>query len=247
MRRHRRGMMTSPLPWLGQLTLWDAAAFLYLVAMLWGVGWSVRHHPNGWRSAGEMASAYRLLWMRRAARRDVRVTDITLLGILRTGSSFMASMTILALGGAVALLGQFDLLESLAMEIGGGFDAPRSAQQAKLLCLIAILVYAFLKFIWSVRVFGYCAVVMGAMPGDQPADTEEEIEREAARAAELSRIAARNFNEGLRSVYGALAMLAWFLGPLWLFLATTLTGAVLLRREFASETRAALRFGAFRS
>lgn len=239
-------MMTAPLPWLSQLTLWDVAAFLYLVLAFWGVGWSITHHPNAWRSAGEMASAYRRLWMLRAARREVRVTDTTLLAVLREGSTFMASMTILALGGAVALLGQFDLLESVAMEIGGGFSAPRSAQQAKLLCLIAVLVYAFLKFVWSVRVFGYCAIVMGAMPGDHPDDEEEDIDREAARAAELNRIAARNFTEGLRAIYWALAMLSWFISPLAFAIAVTLTGAMLLRREFASETRAALRFGAFR-
>ncbi|MEM7525570.1 MAG: DUF599 family protein [Pseudomonadota bacterium] len=239
--------MTAPLPWLGQLTLWDGLAFLYLCSAFWAIGWSVRHHPNGWRSTGEMASAYRLLWMRRAARRDPRITDVTLMSVLRTGSSFMASMTMLALGGAVALLGQFDLLESLASEVGDGFDAPRSAQQVKLLCLIALLVYSFLKFIWSVRVFGYCALVMGAMPGDWDSDTDEEIEREANRAAELNRIAARNFNEGLRGVYFSLGMLAWFLGPLAFVTSTTLTSAMLLRREFASETRAALRFGAFKS
>ncbi|MEM7546287.1 MAG: DUF599 family protein [Pseudomonadota bacterium] len=235
-----------PQFWLGQLTLWDALALGYTALAFWGIGWSVKHHPRGWLSTAEMVSAYRRLWMRRAARRDVRVTDITLLGLLRNGTSFLASMTMFAIGGAVALLGQIDLLESLAIDVAGGFDAPRSTQQVKLLCLIALLAYAFLKFIWSVRIFGYCAVVMGAMPGDQAADTDEEIEREANRAAELNRIAARNFNEGLRAIYFSLALLTWFLGPLALSIATTVTAYVLFRREFASGTRAALRFGAFR-
>ena len=87
---------------------------------------------------------------------------------------------------------------------------------------------------------------MGAMPGDQPGDTDEEIDREAARAAELSKLASRNFNEGLRTVYMALAMLSWLIGP-WVFmLATTCTAGLLLRREFRSDTRDALRFGSFR-
>ncbi len=239
-------MMSEPQIWLAQLTLWDAMALGYLALVFWAIGWSVTHHPRGWLSTGEMVSAYRLLWMRRAARRDVRVTDITLLGLLRTGASFLASMTMFAIGGAVALLGQIDLLESLAQDVVGGFGAPRATQQVKLLCLIGILVYAFLKFVWSIRVFGYCAVVMGAMPGDQAHDTDEEIEREASRAAELNRLAARNFNDGLRAIYCGLAMLAWFLGPLAFACATTLTGIMLFRREFASDTRAALRFGAFR-
>lgn len=228
--------------WIGPLSAWDAAALCWFAFAFWLMGWVVTHHPGTWRSTGEMVAAYRHLWMRRAARREVRVTDITLLAMLRNGASFLASMTMFAIGGAVALLGQIDLLESLAMNVAGGFEAPRAAQQVKALCLIGVLVYAFLKFVWSIRVFGYCAIVMGAMPGDWDEDSEEEMEREASRAAELNRLAARNFNEGLRAVYFALAMLAWFLGPFAFGLATTLIAAMLLRREFGSETRKALRF-----
>ena len=83
------------------------------------------------------------------------------------------------------------------------------------------------------------------MPGDEEGDKQEDVEREAARAAELNRIAARNFNEGLRAIYFALALLAWFIGPLGLVVAATLITLMLLRREFRSETRAALRFRNF--
>ena len=237
-------MMTS-LQTFGGLTALDLGALACLLFAYWLIGWMVTHHPRGWRSAGEMVTAYRGLWMLRAARRQPRVTDVTLLAMLRNGTSFLASMTMFAIGGAVALLGQIDLLESLAQDIAGGFDAPRSAQQAKLLALIALLVFAFMKFIWAVRVFGYCGVVMGAMPGDMDGDDPADVEREAARAAELNRIAARNFNEGLRAIYFSLALLSWFLGPFALLVATALVTAMLIRREFASETRKALRFRNF--
>ena len=237
-------MMTS-LQTFGGLTALDLGALACLLFAYWLIGWMVTHHPRGWRSAGEMVTAYRGLWMLRAARRQPRVTDVTLLAMLRNGTSFLASMTMFAIGGAVALLGQIDLLESLAQDIAGGFDAPRSAQQAKLLALIALLVFAFMKFIWAVRVFGYCGVVMGAMPGDMDGDDPADVEREAARAAELNRIAARNFNEGLRAIYFSLALLSWFLGPFALLVATALVTAMLIRREFASETRKALRFSNF--
>ena len=239
-------MFDGSFAFLGDLSYLDLAALVYFVAAYWLVGWLVTHHPRGWRSTGEMVTAYRGIWMRRAARRQPRVTDITLLATLRQGTTFLASMTVFAIGGAVALLGQIELLESVAMDVAGGFDAPRSAQQIKLLVLIALLVFAFLKFIWSVRVFGYCAVVMGAMPGDEEGDRPEDIEREAARAAEINRIAARNFNEGLRALYFALGMLAWFLGAIAFIIAITLTTLMLIRREFWSETRNALRFRSFR-
>ncbi|MFV0473547.1 MAG: DUF599 family protein [Pikeienuella sp.] len=232
--------------WLGPFTLWDASALAWFAIAFWATGRMVNHHPKAWLATGEMVAAYRMLWMRRAARREVRVTDITLLATLRNSATFLASMTIFALGGAVALLGQMELLESVAISVAGGLEAPRAAQQGKTLILIGVLVYAFLKFIWSVRIFGYCAIVMGAMPGDREEDAEEEIEREAARAAALNRIAGRNFNAGLRALYFALALLAWLLGPIALAVSTTLTTAMLARREFASETRAALRFSSFR-
>ena len=239
-------MSDKAIEWAGFLSYWDLLALAYAVLAFWFIGWLVTHHPRGWRSTGEMVTAYRKLWMLRAARRQPRVTDITLLAMLRQGTAFLASMTAFAIGGAVALLGQIELLESVAMDVAGGFDAPRSAQQVKLLVLIALLAFAFLKFIWAVRVFGYCAVVMGAMPGDEEGDEIEDIEREAARAAEINRIGARNFNEGLRGLYFALAMLAWLLGPFAFLISTTMATGMLIRREFASETRNALRFRSFR-
>lgn len=72
------------------------------------------------------------------------------------------------------------------------------------------------------------------------------MEREAARAAELNRIAAKNYNAGLRAIYFALALLAWFLGPVPFAIATTLTVVVFFRREFYSETRETLRFSSFK-
>lgn len=233
----------------GPLSAPDIAALIWFLFCFWITGWMVHHHPKSWRSTGEMMSAYRLIWMRRAARRQPRVTDITLLGSLRNGTSFLASMTTFAIGGAVALLGQVELLESLAHDVGAGIAAPRAAQQTKTLVLIAVLAFAFLKFIWSVRIFGYCAIVMGAMPGDHEDDEQcppEEIEREAARAAALNRIAGRNFNAGMRAIYFALAMLAWYLGAAAFAIATLITALVHFRREFMSETRETLRFSTFR-
>lgn len=245
-RRIVRPMQAALPSWLLAFTPFDWAALAFLLFAHWLAGWIVTHHPRGWRSAGEMVAEYRLQWMRRAARREARIADVTILVSLRNGASFMASMTTFAIGGAVALIGQIDLLDRVAMGVAGAVEGGRPAQTAKTLILVAILVYAFLKFIWSVRVFGYCLVVMGAMPGDRPDDSEEEIEREAARAAALNRAAAKNFNAGLRAIYFALATLAWYLGPAPFAAATLLTAAMLFRREFASETRAALRFRAFR-
>ena len=72
---------------------------------------------------------------------------------------------------------------------------------------------------------------MAAVPAPGHPDTE----RVARQAAELNIRAAYNFNRGLRSLYFALAALAWTLGPVALIVATIACAVNLLEREFASK------------
>jgi uncharacterized membrane protein len=59
----------------------------------------------------------------------------------------------------------------------------------------------------------------------------------AAQAAEVNIHAARNFNRGMRSIYFALGALGALIGP-WVLIATTLAvSGVIVRREFASQSR----------
>ena len=108
-------------------------------------------------------------------------------------------------------------------------------------CNIVFLANALLKFIWSNRLFGYCAIIMASTPND-PADPLA-LHR-AAQAAEINITAARSFNRGLHSIYFALGSLAWLLGPYALIAATVITGVLLVRREFASASREIIRRGA---
>jgi uncharacterized membrane protein len=56
------------------------------------------------------------------------------------------------------------------------------------------------------------------------------------RAAQVSTLASKDFNQGLRAFYFSLAALGWFINP-WFFIgATTLVAGVLYWREFQSET-----------
>jgi len=80
-------------------------------------------------------------------------------------------------------------------------------------------------------------VLMAAVPNE--ADNPLAAKR-AAKAGEINITAARSFNRGLRSVYFALAATVWLLGAEALIVAAGLTCLVLLRREFASQSRAVL-------
>ncbi|MEM9044143.1 MAG: DUF599 domain-containing protein, partial [Pseudomonadota bacterium] len=87
------------------------------------------------------------------------------------------------------------------------------------------------------RLFGYCAVLMGAIPEN---GEPQEARAAADRAADLNITASRSFNRGLRRVYFAIASLAWFLGPEAWIAASLATAAMLYRREFLSVSRQAL-------
>lgn len=179
---------------------------------------------------------YRRDWMREFVTRQPRIFDATVLDGLRQGITFYASTCLLALGGGMALLADTAPLQGLALSFDLHPD-PALLMKAKILFVLAFVVSAFLKFVWSHRLFGYCSVLMASVPND--ASDPYAYER-AARAAEVNITAARNYNRGLRSVYYAIGALGWLLGP-WAFLATmTFTFSTLIRREFASQSRIAI-------
>ena len=138
----------------------------------------------------------------------------------------------IAIGGGVALIGNTPTIARLAADLPvetSGIDLG-----LKMLLALGFLANALLKFVWAHRLFGYCSILMAAVPND-PSDPAA-LPR-ALQAAEINITAAKSFNRGLRSIYFALAALAWILGP-WTLVAATLAAAtVLLRREFWSQSR----------
>jgi uncharacterized membrane protein len=113
-------------------------------------------------------------------------------------------------------------------------NAPVIVWEIKVIFALIFASNAFLKFVWSHRLFGYAAILMGAVPVD-PKDPLAEVR--ANQAAELHIAAARSFTRALRSVYMGLASTAWMIGPGALIAAAIFTSIVILRREFASSSR----------
>jgi uncharacterized membrane protein len=222
--------MTGPLDvLLATLSPLDLAA-LAVLALAWGgMGWVTEHPPKGRPSVTTMMAEVRREWMREFVRRDNRIFDAQIIASLRQGTAFFASTSILAVGGVLALIGNVQPLTGLAAEIGQ--ERPALLWQIRLLPAALLLTHAFLKFVWANRVFGYASVTMGAVPSD-PQDPR--AMRRAMRAAELIIRAALNFSRGLRSMYFALASLAWLAGPVPLMAAAALVAGFLASREFSS-------------
>jgi uncharacterized membrane protein len=140
-----------------------------------------------------------------------------------------------------ALLGALGAVDAIRGAVEGlHFAAPASkaAWQTKLLILAAMFVYAFFKFSWSIRQWNYCCALIGATPA--PPLPEAEVEAIGKRAGAMASAAAATFNGGLRALYFALAMLAWFIHPLAFMAASLWVLGVLGWRQFRSAAAGAI-------
>ncbi len=225
--------MRFDLPLSITLGLPDILAVLLLFICWYGIGWLIERPPAGQPSVSVLMTRFRREWMRQFVARDPRIFDANILTTLREGTSFFASACMIATGGLLALIGNSERLLGLAegIEI---LEVTGTLLRAKLLVTMFFVVNAFLKFVWAHRLFGYCAVMMAAVPNDphDPAAMQR-----AMQAADLNITAARNFNAGLRSVYFALGALGWMAGTWALVLSTAVVLYVTWRREFASTSR----------
>lgn len=215
------------------LTLPDGIAIILLWLSWFVIGWVIEHPGANRPSVTVIMADYRREWMRQMVTREPRIFDSAILASLRQGTAFFASGCMVAIGGLLAAIGNSDAIHGVATNLGEG-ETPTLIWQIKLLVVVVFLTHGFLKFVWANRLFGYCAVVMAAVPNE--IDNEVAYPR-AAQAAEINIRAAWNFNRGLRAIYFALGTLAWLAGPWALLIATLLVGWIIWQREFASQAR----------
>jgi uncharacterized membrane protein len=228
---HYAGLMALFSTLLNTNTI-DLIAFAGLILAWIATGWFIEHPPAHRPSVSVLMNDYRRDWMRQFVTRDPRIFDATVIDSLRQGTAFFASASMIAIGGGVALIGNAAVLKGLAAQLS--LEEGAIAIELKIIVVLAFMANALLKFVWSHRLFGYCSIMMAAVPND-PADPH--VYHRAAQAAEVNTTAARNFNRGLRAIYFALGALGWLAGPLGLIAATLITTGILVRREFASQSR----------
>lgn len=211
----------------------DLIALCLLFGLWLLIGWRVEHPSARHPSTSMLMSNYRKQWMAELVTRQPRVFDAQILASMRQGTTFFASTCMIALGGTLAMIGNAEQLAGVAQDITLT-NEPAIVWELKLMVLAIFLTNAFLKFVWANRLFGYCAVLMAAVPNDP--EHPKAVHR-AGQAAEISITAARSFNRGLRSIYFALAAAAWLAGPIALGIASLVTVFVIWRREFWSRSR----------
>jgi uncharacterized membrane protein len=217
----------------------DLAAIVFFIAAWVIYAVVVEHTRFGQNGLNARMNRYRALWMRRILARDMRMVDMQIMTSLQNGTAFFASTSLIALGGALAVLRSTDEIISMVSTLPFAFETSRALWEAKTIGLVVIFAYAFFKFGWSYRLFNYVVILVGAMPFASEKDTAE-ANAHVERTARVFESAGRHFNRGQRAIFFALGYLGWFIGPVALMIATAAVLIAMWRRQFASVELCAL-------
>src|SRR5260370_14745547 len=164
---------------------------------------TLEHTAYGRDSWSARMHVYREVWIRRMLDRQTRMVDMQIMASLQNGTAFFASTSLLAIGGALALLRSTSEALAVLRELPIDLSPSPALWEIKCVGLVLIFVYAFFKFAWAYRLFNYVAILLGAMP---PAEQREMPEAEAhvMRTTRLFEAAGRHFNRGQRAFFFAL-------------------------------------------
>ena len=178
----------------------------------------------------------RRMWMLQTTYREVRVVDGVVIQNLSSSPSFFASTTILIIGGLLAMLGTSETASTLVRDIPFAARTSNLVFDMKLLLMLAIFVYSFFRFTWSMRQYTFGALLIAAAP-EAERFAAEGLSREAFadRAGRIVGLAAETFNDGLRAYYFSFAAIGWFFSPVVFMVATLCVVYILYQREFRSD------------
>ena len=221
---------------------WNLLALVWFVFAVRGYqAYAIRASRRKDSLAGVL-HAYRQRWMIRMIGRDMRMADIGAIANLERYVTLFASSSLLILAGLVTLVGYTDDV----VHIGRGIPfLPAQSPlewQFKLFFLTLMFVYAFFKFTWSLRQYGFATVMISSAPvvhGD--ISENKDLMDHVNRSAKVLSMAANNFNFGLRAYYYSLAVLTWSIHPMAFMITTCVVVYILYSREFNSSSLAELK------
>jgi uncharacterized membrane protein len=215
----------------------DFIALTYML-VLW-TGYSMyaksRAQKAQKKSLSHSMRLHRERWVRQMLLRDIRVTDASLLASQERVVGFFASATLIILAAVFTALSSSNLIAEVANQLPMAQEQTTEQVQMKFFVIALVLVYAFFMITWSLRQYGFVAVMMGSAPTPGETISEPEKERFILAMARLMDTAGHDNNKGLRAYYFCLAMLFWIIHPYLYMLMSTVTILVLASREFNSK------------
>lgn len=214
----------------------DGLALLTLLSCWFGYTCYAGHRIKKSRCLTRVLAHYREHWMLRLLERDNRIADASLMNSLRASVSFFASTSILVVAGLITGIASSEQAIDVLATLPFMCAPTQELWEFKMLMMVLIFIYAFFEFTWSLRLYNFACVMLGSAPlVEEVKDDPHQKKRFATASGFILTLAARHFNFGLRAYYFALAMLSWFIGPLWLMAASVLVVLILYSREFHSR------------
>lgn len=194
--------------------------------------WFADHSRWSGKSLPRVMDFHRHRWMCEVLQREVRVPDTIVMGNFVQSAVFFASTAILIIGGLVAALGASDKVLGALTTLPFVSPTPQGLWGLKVASAITVYIYAFVKFIWAVRLANYSAILFSAAPFSAGKFSDEY----AIELGKMIGLFGLHFNHGLRANFFALAMLAWWINPYFFIASTCIVLYVLYRREFRSKS-----------
>jgi uncharacterized membrane protein len=227
-----------PLHPLVLLSWLDFAAFGYMLIVWYSYSRYAKHRAKqgNKQSLSHSMRLHRERWVSQMLDREMRVTDSALLASQERVVGFFASTTLLLLAAVFTAISASGQIAMLSLELPFATAQSNTQVQTKFMLIAVMLIYAFFQITWSLRQYGFVAVLMGAAPMPNDEMDAESRSKFIQQTARLMDMAGHDNNAGLRAYYFCLSMIFWLLNPLLYMAAATLIVAVLAQREFKSKT-----------
>jgi uncharacterized membrane protein len=209
---------------------WIALALFFGVWITYT--WFADHSRWSDKSLPSVMNFHRYRWMCEVLKREIRVPDTIVMGNFVQSAVFFASTAILIIGGLVAALGASDKVLSAITALPFVSPTTQDLWGLKVVSAIAVYMYAFVKFIWAVRLANYSSILFSAAPFNAGNFNDEY----AVELGKMIGLFGLHFNQGLRANFFALAILAWWINPYFFMASTGMVLYVLYRREFRSKS-----------
>ena len=124
-------------------------------------------------------------WIVAHGQRDNRMVDVNVMRNLDAQLAVLCLDDDAHSGRAVALMGYAEKAAGVLAELPFAQVSER-VWELKVLVLVLIFVYAFFKFSWSIRQFGFCSILVGAT--DKPPASADEYSLQIDRISKSCRM-----------------------------------------------------------
>ncbi|RUO35252.1 DUF599 domain-containing protein [Aliidiomarina sanyensis] len=223
------------------IPLLDIVAFIWFLFFWIGYSLFARRKAKTQHSLSSILCTLRVEWMNAVVHKEHHIADAALVGNVERTVTFFASSTIFVLAGVLTVIASNDAFVRVLEQIPFTAEQSHGLVLLKLAGIAGIMVFAFFKFTWAVRQFGFVSILLGMAPSiSRPTVEKEQREAFSLNAAKVLDQAGHEYNYGLRAYYFALAYLCWFVSPWLLMLSSVIVVAVLYRREYNSRVLRAL-------